>query len=245
MPSAAPRVLILQPLASDGPAFLAHWLRQRGQAFTLCQVAEGHTVPTEAGDWDAIAMLGGTMSVNDELPFLRRAEALMRDAIGRGVPIVGHCLGGQMLARALGAPTTDNPEPEIGWSHIETTADPLATAWLGERATLPAYQWHFQTFALPAGATLLARNAACAHQAFAFGPHLGMQFHIEVDAEKLGRWRTEAPADGHPLRAHAGVQGEAAMQADTARWLADSQATAARIYGRWLALAAERMARAA
>ena len=82
MPSAAPRVLILQPLASDGPAFLAHWLQQRGQAFTLCQVAEGHTVPTEARDWDAIAMLGGTMSVNDELPFLRRAEALMRDAIG-------------------------------------------------------------------------------------------------------------------------------------------------------------------
>lgn len=236
--SASPaRVLIVQPLHDDGPSYLATWLQQRGVPYTLCRVEAGDDVPVSAEPWAALAMLGGTMSVNDELPFLARAEALMRDAIARGRPIIGHCLGGQMLARALGAPTTDNPRPEIGWSHVETTAHPLATEWLGERPLLPVFQWHFQTFGLPEGATLLAGNTHCPHQAFAHGPHLGMQFHIEVDAEKLDRWCREAPADGHPLRRHASVQDEATMRDHTARWLADSQATASRIYGRWLRLA--------
>ncbi|HSI47755.1 MAG TPA: type 1 glutamine amidotransferase [Ideonella sp.] len=232
-----PRLLIVQPMADDGPAYLAHWLQQSGLPFDLASVAAGDEVPASAEPYDAIAMLGGAMSVNDELPFLHRAEALLRDAVARGRPVLGHCLGGQMLAKALGAPTTDNPVPEFGWTHITPTGTPLAQNWFGRGTPLPVYQWHFQTFALPEGATLLAGNAACPHQAFGFGPHLGMQFHIEVDDEKLNRWCSEAPQDGDPLRQHATVQGEAAMRADTTRFLADSQRMAAHIYARWLALA--------
>lgn len=230
-------LLILQPQFADGPAFLATHLQAAGYAFTVCQVEAGELVPLDAAAWAGIAMLGGSMSVNDELPWLGRAERLLRDAVARGVPVLGHCLGGQMLARALAAPVRDNPVPEIGWSRIQRQESDLARAWLGEAPDLPVYQWHSQTFGLPAGATLLARNAACAHQAFALGPHLGMQFHIEVDAEKLSRWQADAPPPGDPLRAHASVQDEATMQADTARWLGSSQRSAARIYDRWLSLA--------
>ena len=235
-----PRILILQPKSDDGPSYLASWLVERGVAFELSDVEAGDAVPVNAGAFDAIAMLGGSMSANDDLPFLHRAHALLRDAVARDVPVLGHCLGGQMLARALGAVVTDNPVPEIGWSEITRADHPLARDWLGDAPQLPACQWHFQTFALPAGATRIAGNAACANQAFAIGPHLGMQFHIEVDAEKLDRWHSELPPPDSALAAHAGVQDEATMRADTARLLPHSQRIAAGIYGRWLALAAQR-----
>jgi GMP synthase (glutamine-hydrolysing) len=240
MNATPPRILILQPKADDGPSYLATWLHLCGVAFVLCNVEAGDRVPLDAGAFDAIAMLGGSMSANDDLPFLQRIDALLRDAVARDVPVLGHCLGGQMLARALGAAVSDNPVAEIGWSEITRQEHPLARAWLGDAVELAACQWHFQTFALPAGATLIASNAACAHQAFAIGPHLGMQFHIEVDAEKLDRWCREVPPPDSPLAAQAGVQDEATMRADSARLLAQSQQVAARIYRRWLALASER-----
>ncbi|OYT88960.1 MAG: GMP synthase [Burkholderiales bacterium PBB6] len=242
MVSTPPAVLIVQPMADDGPAFLTTWLQEQGIAFQLVRVFAGDTVPRSAAGWRGVVMLGGAMSVNDDLPFLHDAEALLRDAVHRCVPVLGHCLGGQMLARALGAATTDNPVPEVGWAHIDLADQALARDWLGDVASgtaepLPVFQWHYQTFALPAGATLLASNAACAHQAFAFGPHLGMQFHIEVDAEKLNRWCAEAPASALADAHHASVQDEARMRADTHRLLASSQATARRIYARWWSLA--------
>lgn len=269
----AMRIFILQPKLDDGPSFLASFLQARGLGVELCSVESGEVVPESAEPYDAIAMLGGSMSVNDDLPWLSRAEALLRDAVARQVPVLGHCLGGQMLAKALGARVTSNPQPEIGWSRIELarSADALALAqtWFGvavgvpdqgvaaegnspaadastaarDAVTLPVYQWHNETFALPAGATLLAHNAACAHQAFAIGPHLGMQFHIEVDAAKLDRWCGEAPAPGSELAAFGTVQTEVPMRADTTRLLAHSQRVANHIYTHWLVQASDRLQR--
>ena len=233
------RILVIQTCDDDGPAWLERWLRKGRIPRVLLNVDAGLQVPESAEAWDAIAMLGGTMSVNDKRPFLRRAEMLMRDAIARGRPIVGHCLGGQMLARALGATVTDNLQPEIGWSRIEA-AHPSAADWFGQGQAWPVFQWHYQTFALPDGAVRLAGNAACANQAFSFGPHLATQFHAEVDAEKLARWHLEAPAEAAERGPQPGVQDEAAMRRDTERWLADSQRVADSIYTRWLALAAAR-----
>jgi GMP synthase (glutamine-hydrolysing) len=229
------RVFILQPVRDDGPCFLATFLREQGIAFQTACAEDGDAIPRSAAAYDAVAMLGGPMSVNDALPFLRDAAVLLRDAVDRDVPVLGHCLGGQMLARVLGAAVTDNPQPEIGWTRIVRHDHPLARAWLGDAPELAVYQWHSQTFALPERATRLASNDVCANQVFAIGPHLGMQFHIEVDAAKLGRWCSEAPQSAAPRTP--GVQTEGAMRLDTQRWLASSQRTAARIYARWLALA--------
>lgn len=233
-------VLILQPQTQDGPAHLATVLQHWGRPAQVCAVELGDQPPLDAAEFAGVAMLGGTMSVNDPLPWLARAEALLRSAVAQGVPVLGHCLGGQMLAKALGGVVTDNPVPEIGWSRIQPLPHPLALAWLGDATELPVFQWHSQTFSLPPGAQLLARSAACPHQAFAFGPHLGMQFHIEVDAEKLGRWAADAPQAGDPLLQHASVQDAAHMRAGTQQHLASSQASAERIYRRWLALADNR-----
>ncbi|MEY4748792.1 MAG: hypothetical protein RIQ60_1006 [Pseudomonadota bacterium] len=248
------RILILQPQLDDGPAWLASFLGQHGLDYTVCSVGAGDEVPVSAAGIDALAMLGGAMGVNDALPWLARAEALLRDAVARGVPVLGHCLGGQMLAKAMGARVSHHHQPEIGWCHIQPRRDgelddrgrALVAAWLGDAASQPAqglavYQWHQDSFAIPAGATLLAGNSVCAHQAFACGPHLALQFHVEVDAAKLDQWCREAGQLGPDLCAWPSVQDEATMRADTLRHLANSQRLAARIYTRWLALAQARL----
>lgn len=231
----APRVLVLQPQLADGPSCLGTWLQASGVAFDLCSVEAGQLVPVDASPYAAVAMLGGAMSVNDDLPWLPCAEQLIRSAVSQNRPVLGHCLGGQMLAKVLGAAVTDNPQPEIGWTTVNVHKHLLARDWLGDAHELPVFQWHAQTFALPRGAAWLASNEACAHQAFAHGPHLGMQFHIEVDAEKLQRWALDAPAAATPHQPH--VQSAAQMRCATEEHLAQSLASARRIYARWWALA--------
>jgi len=230
-----PTALVLQPQRGDGPSYLATWLHEAGLAFELCSVDAGDTVPLDASPYAAVAMLGGAMSVNDDLPWLQRAEQLLRSAVALNRPVLGHCLGGQLLARALGAAVTDNAQPEIGWATITRHDHALARAWLGAATELQVFQWHGQTFALPPGATWLASNAACAHQAFACGPHLGMQFHIEVDAEKLQRWALDAPDTVTPNQPH--VQSAAQMRQATGQHLAQSLALARHIYARWWSVA--------
>jgi GMP synthase-like glutamine amidotransferase len=113
--------------------------------------------------------------------------------------------------------------------------------WFGEPGDHTVFQWHYEAFELPAGAVALARSAACPHQAFALGPHLAMQFHVELDAEKLARWSTD---DGRryldALAQHASVQTGAAMRQGAGLHLARQQALAARIYRRWWSAAGQR-----
>jgi GMP synthase-like glutamine amidotransferase len=231
---AMPSVLILQHLSNDGPGFLATWLARHGIAFEVCNAAAGDTVPADLGPHAALAVLGGEMSANDDLPFLRAEERLILGAMAAGRPVIGHCLGGQLMARALGAAVQASPAPEIGWHPIALTA--AAHDGFGEQDSVQVCQWHYEAFGLPPGATLLAGNAACPHQAFAIGPHLAMQFHIEVDTAKLdGWWRDLDPAEAALLGTQPTLHPVARMRADTARWLPASQALAERLYARWWA----------
>lgn len=220
-------VLVLQNLSLDGPAYLATWLRAQGVPMTLRNAEAGEAFPVSLDGYRALAILGGAMSANDPLPSLRRAEQLVREGMARGIPVIGHCLGGQLMARALGAPVRASPAKEVGWHAIECL--PGAQDWFGDAAAPVVMQWHAEAFALPPGARALARNAACPHQAFAIGPHLAMQFHVEVDAEKLEGWYADAVVSS------ATEQDAATMRADTARHLAAQQRLADRLYTRWLA----------
>jgi GMP synthase-like glutamine amidotransferase len=227
--------LILQHLSADGPAYLASWLQRRGIPVDLRNVEAGDRYPDDLAGHSALAVLGGEMSANDPLPSLRQAERLILDAMARGVPVIGHCLGGQLMARALGARVVESPAPEVGWQTLEVLDDPVARDWFGDSGPVPVFQWHYEAFELPPGARLLARSAACPHQAFAVGAHLAMQFHVEVDAEKLARWSIdEGVRYLDAMRVHPGtVQPAAAMRADTARLLGCQQALADRLYTRW------------
>jgi GMP synthase-like glutamine amidotransferase len=146
---------------------------------------------------DAIAIFGGGMNVADadRLPWLHDEIALLRDALEDGTPVLGVCLGSQLLAAAAGAEVRRAERPEIGWFEVERTAagagDPVLGA-LPERFT--AYQWHSWAFALPAGAVELARSPVCP-QAFKLGAAWGVQFHPEVTDDILEAWIADVASD--------------------------------------------------
>jgi GMP synthase-like glutamine amidotransferase len=229
-------VLILQHLSSDGPAYLGSWLARQGVAFEVFDSEAGHAYPADLAGYGALAILGGEMSANDDLPALRQAERLFLQAVKAGVPTVGHCLGGQLMARALGARVRRAAVPEIGWHTLQVADSATAAAWLGPPGARCVFEWHSDSFDLPTGAEWLAGSAACPHQAFAIGPHLAMQFHVEADAEKISRWAQDAdPQDDSAPRLPT-VQGPATMRAGISAHLAGQQAMADRIYSRWRGL---------
>jgi GMP synthase (glutamine-hydrolysing) len=228
-------VLILQFMADDGPAYLGTWLRQRGVAADVRFAAGGPAFPDAIGAYRALALLGGGMSVNDGFAYLRTAERLIGQAMAQNIPVLGHCLGGQLMARALGAKVGASPAPEIGWQRIECLESPQRHDWLGPDDTHHVFHWHYEAFDLPATAVSLASSAACPNQAFAIGPHLALQFHVEVDDAKVRLWLSQAePAYLEAQRHHASVHGEQRVRDDSARHLRAQQRMADRIYGRWL-----------
>jgi GMP synthase (glutamine-hydrolysing) len=230
-------VLILQHLSADGPAYLHTWLQREGRPFHLFNTELGQDFPASVHGYAALAVLGGEMSANDPLPSLRDAERLILEAMQTDVPVLGHCLGGQLMARALGAAVIDSPAPEIGWHRMQLLPHDDTTQWFGAGDDAVVFQWHYDAFELPVGATPLARSDACPHQAFALGPHLAMQFHVELDKPKLDAWTT-----GHDERFFAAataptVQNSAQMLAGAPQHLAAQQRMADRIYARWLRFA--------
>jgi GMP synthase-like glutamine amidotransferase len=232
-------VLILQHLDEDGPAYLGRWLAERGIAVEVRNTQAGQGYPAGIDGYAALAVLGGEMGANDPLPSLRDAERLILDAMRLGRPVLGHCLGGQLMARALGARVGDSPQPEVGWHTVQVHDNPTARDWLGPPGPLPVFQWHYDAFDLPADARLLAGSSACPHQAFAVGPHLGLQFHPELDEPKLLRWvqGIDQRHERARLRHRQTVQDAAAMLADRGPRLAALHRLADRLYARWLAAA--------
>jgi GMP synthase-like glutamine amidotransferase len=231
-------VLILQNLDGDGPGFLGTWLAVHRIPFDLRNAEAGDVYPPSIAGYRALALLGGEMSANDDLPHLRSAERLILQAIAADIPVIGHCLGGQLMARALGAPVSASPKPEIGWQTLQVANSATARHWFGESGELSVYHWHNESFGLPPGAELLSSSAACPNQAFAIGRHLAMQFHVELDATKLAAWSASVDPEFVRLQqAHpATVQSGAAMRSQAAIELPAQQRLADRLYRRWLAI---------
>jgi GMP synthase (glutamine-hydrolysing) len=233
-----PEVLVLQHLLEDGPGHLGDWLDDQGVRWQVLCSEAGDAYPASVRGFKALAVLGGAWSANDDRASLRRAEALIREADALGLPVIGHCLGGQLMARAFGGRVQTLDAPEIGWLPIRHSGSAAARDWLGEAVDAVVYQWHHDSFVgLPPGAELIAGSAACAHQAFALRQHLAMQFHIEITARKIEDWiaapgQAYAPAcAAHPDT----VQVPAVMRESTRRHLLASQALANHIYNRWRA----------
>ena len=232
-------VLVLQNLTADGPGYLGAWLNGQGIAFDVFDTEAADAYPWSIAGYRGLALLGGAMSANDELPSLRQAERLILQAIDADIPVIGHCLGGQLMARALGAQVLASPKPEIGWQTLQVAATPTARAWFGEPGVRTVYHWHGESFELPPGAELLASNASCPYQAFAIGRHLALQFHVELDAHKLAAWSASVdPGFMRSQREHpATVQTGAAMRAQAIAALPAQQRLADRIYRHWLDIA--------
>ena len=192
------RVHWLQHASYEGLGSLESWLAEVGATVTCTRMFAGETLPPVASV-DMLIILGGPMSVNDgaTLPWLDAEKAFIARVIGAGLPVLGICLGAQLIASALGAPVGPNGEPEIGWWPVERVppgpnAPPGAIFRFPDRVT--CLQWHGETFALPAGAVHLARSPGCENQAMQIGRRvIGVQFHPEATPEWVEAVRAHNP----------------------------------------------------
>jgi GMP synthase-like glutamine amidotransferase len=181
-------VAIFRHSITEGPGYFATFLEGRGVPWRLFKLDEGETVPAAAGDFAGLGLIGGPMSVNDDLPWIAPVLALIRHAVQGGVPVIGHCLGGQLMAKALGGVVTPNAVKEIGWGRIDISPSPESRHWLGDMTAFESFHWHGETFSLPVGAVRLAASRYCENQMFALGPHLAMQCHVEMTPELIAAW---------------------------------------------------------
>jgi GMP synthase-like glutamine amidotransferase len=142
------------------------------------------------------------------------------------------------MAHALGARVLSSAAPEVGWHRMDCSDSASARAWFGTTEPQTVFHWHYESFELPAGAERLGTSAACANQAFAIGHHLAMQFHVEIDQQKIEAWLASPGASYGPAMAlYPTVHSAAAIRAASAAHLEAQRGLADRIYSRWLAMA--------
>jgi len=207
-------------------------LVRRGIGIDYADLYQPGAAAPDPAHYDGLICMGGPMSVNDGLPYLERVGASIAQAVEAGRPVLGVCLGAQLIAKALGARVYRNPVKEIGWFEIELTdegaADPLF-AGASRRETV--LQWHGETFDLPPGARWLASSPACRHQAFRVGSSAyALQFHLEVTPEMIDDWCAQDMNCGD-LR-------EARLPIDSMHNAARLAALAQQVFGRWCDLLA-------
>ena len=145
-------------------------------------------MPSDPRGFSGLALMGGPMSVNDDLAWIPGMLELIRAAVSMQVPVLGHCLGGQLMARAMGSVVTRNAVKEIGWGRVAVTANNDAKNWFGNLREFEAFHWHGETFSIPPDAQNIASSEYCANQAFSLGRHLAMQYHVEMTPQLIRAW---------------------------------------------------------
>ena len=229
-------VVVFRHAPTEGPGYFATFLDEARIAWRLVRLDEGEAVPGDAEAFAGLAFMGGPMSANDDLPWTAPVLALIRDAARRGVPVIGHCLGGQLLAKALGGEVTRNPVKEIGWHRVEVEDSAEAREWLGgDLRAFTAFHWHGESFAIPPGGSRILRSEFCANQAYVVdGRHLGMQCHVEMTPEMIRSWCETGAREITESRASPAVQPAQAIEAESGERLSDLTEAARRLYARWI-----------
>ena len=200
----------------------------------MVRLDAGDALPRDARKYSGLVFMGGPMSVNDDLPWIAPALELARDAVRKDVPLLGHCLGGQLLAKALGAVVKHNPVKEIGWGEVRVADNEVARHWAGDVLAFESFHWHGETFSIPPGGTRVMESVHCANQAFALGKHFGMQCHVEMTRELIESWLESGAGEIAESRSSPGVQEPAEIRRDMEGRVARLNAIANRLYERWL-----------
>lgn len=212
------KVLVVQHVPFEPLGTLDRLLRAHKIRIRYINFARAPQAVPDIGDCDGLIVLGGPMNVDEQQrhPHLHTELKLIEQALRKQVPVLGICLGAQLLAHALGAPVGRNPQVELGWHTVRLTPQGLRDPVLKHLGAQSAiFQWHGDTFAIPATAEHLAESDLCANQAFRWGQlAYGLQFHLEVDLPLVERWMR---VHQHELELSLGLQAEPALRLQTAR----------------------------
>jgi GMP synthase-like glutamine amidotransferase len=228
-------VAIFRSARTEGPGYFATYLERRSIEWKLVALDQGEAVPRDARLFSGLVFMGGPMSVNDDLPWIIPALELVRDAVRKDVPVLGHCLGGQLMSKAFGGDVTANRVKEIGWGEVRVADNGLAREWFGELQAFETFHWHGETFSIPPGATRVLENGHCMNQAFAIGKHFGMQCHVEMTEELIRAWLRGGADEMKAASQSPAVQPAAEIERDMPARLERLHRVADRIYDRWTA----------
>ncbi|MGE5407765.1 MAG: type 1 glutamine amidotransferase [Syntrophothermus sp.] len=234
------RVLAIVQQADAGPGVFAEAIRARGDSLDEWLLPNDGAPPADPLGYDAVFALGGSMNVDEETahPWLADEKALLRRLLARGVPLLGLCLGGQLLAEAGGASPGRAPEPEIGWKRIGITAAGRADPLLGPLAPgFEAFQWHSYAFPSPPGAVDLARSEVCLQSCRLGESAWAIQFHPEVSRADAVAWIDDYRSDPDAVRI--GLDPDA-LRAETEAKIDAFNELGRELCGRWLDLARRR-----
>lgn len=187
--------LVLQHIECEDLGTIGPAMSGRGIGAEYVRLFDGEPVPQDIERYSGVIILGGPMNVyeEDEFPFLKQEDVLIKKAIQKGSPLLGICLGGQLIAKATGATVTKGAKKEIGWYKLNLTQGGKEDKAFGKfPEELTVFQWHGDTFGIPQDAVHLAGSELFPNQAFRIGNNVyGLQFHLEVTEKTINSWITE------------------------------------------------------
>jgi len=228
-------VAIFRHSPTEGPGYFATYLDARGIPWKLIAIDAGEPVPTAPDAYSGLVFMGGPMSVNDDLPWIPQVTSLIRAGVAAEIPVLGHCLGGQLMSKALGGKVGRNPVKEIGWGEIEVADNPVAREWLGpDLGKFESFHWHGETFSIPEGAVRIMGNRNCENQGFVVGKNLGMQCHVEMTEQLIDIWCSTGADEIAGSKSAPSVQSEEQMKEKAKEKLAAMRRVADRLYDRWI-----------
>lgn len=182
-------IRIYRHISCDEPGYLGAFFQQRQVEYEVVCSGNGAPAPMDLEGVSGLVFMGAAVSIHDGYPWIQQEIDLIRNAVARGVPVMGICFGAQLMSLALGGKVTHGPQMTIGWHPVQVAQNRIASDWwspLPEEATV--FHWHLDTFSIPAGAAPIASGGCVENQAFALGDHLAMQFHVEMTPEMVATW---------------------------------------------------------
>lgn len=228
-------IAIFRHSSGEGPGYFATFLDAHGIPWQLICIDAGVPPPPTIEGFSGLCFMGGPMSVNDDLPWLPPLFALIREAVASDVPVIGHCLGGQLISKALGGVVTKNPVKEIGWGEIDVADNSQARAWFGPDLTrFESFHWHGETFTIPPGGVRIMGNRNCENQGFVLGRNLGMQCHVEMTEQLIDSWCEAGAEEIFGSKTSPAVQSAEQMKSGMQEKIVAMRRVADRLYDRWV-----------
>jgi len=228
------QVVVFRHACCEGAGYLGTFLARHAIPWCEVRIDKGEAVPASVDDYSGIVLMGGPMSVNDDLPWIPPLLQLIRQAVEKDVPLLGHCLGGQLISKALGGVVSKNAVKEIGWGQVQVADHPDARDWFGDLQGFNSFHWHGETFTVPHGATHVLSSPYCANQAYVMGKHIGLQCHIEMTPDMVKMWTEQWKDDIATSAASPTVQSASTMLAGVEADCEVLHGVADKVYSRWI-----------